>query len=304
MKKLVSLLAISFLLGACNHNEVTENQSDKILIVATTSIIKDALDNIVTDDFEVVSLMGIGVDPHVYKPSGKDVKLLKAAQVVVYNGLALEGKMEDVLEKLASEKKVINLSKAIPNERLIDASDIVDVYDPHFWFDLELWAFAVKMLNKELGEQFPDYAQLFGEKAALYVETLMAKDKEIQESIKNWQSEHRYVITAHDALSYYAERYGINIASLQGSSTSAEFGIKDLKEMIEFVIEKNIRVVYPENITNDNALKALINGCKARGHEVELGPGFFSDAIGEAGSGGENLLEMIDFNTQAIVSYK
>ena len=303
MKKVILSLAIVLGILSCNTNQSPQKEEGKILIVATTSIIKDALENILTDDFQVVSLMGIGVDPHVYKPSGKDVKLLKNADLVVYNGLALEGKMEDVLEKLAQEKTVINLSSAIPQDRLIFASDMVEVYDPHFWFDLEIWATCVEYLSIKISDQFAQHKEAIEKNALIYSNKLLVKDKEIEELVNNWQSEHRYVVTAHDALSYYAKRYGIKMMSLQGSSTVSEFGIKDLNEMIAFLIENNIGIVYPENITNDQSLKALINGCKARGHDVKMGSGFFSDAVGPQGSGGTNLLEMIDFNTKAIISH-
>ena len=142
------LILLTLLLFGCKRS--TETSRSKPLIVATTSILADGIRNLVGDKAEVVSLMPPGVDPHLYKASVRDLDLLTQADLVVYHGLYLEGKMTEIFEKLARRQSIVDISKGIPEEKLIRSGPEAHSVDPHVWFDLSLWSAALQYASEEL----------------------------------------------------------------------------------------------------------------------------------------------------------
>ena len=113
MKNYLFILACFFLLSACN-NSSQKTTNGKIKIVTTTQMIADVARNIAGDNAEVISVMGPGVDPHLYKATQGDLQKLNNADIIFYNGLHLEGKMQDVFERYAKQKMVVAVTKDIP----------------------------------------------------------------------------------------------------------------------------------------------------------------------------------------------
>ncbi len=103
----------------------------------------DATLNVVKDRATVEALMGPGVDPHLYKASQGDLSKLNQADVIIYNGLLLEGKMGEILEQMSKTRPVVAAAQSLPKERLLTAAHYENAYDPHVWFDVSLWKNAV-----------------------------------------------------------------------------------------------------------------------------------------------------------------
>ena len=141
----------SLLFIGCTTKESTK--SGKIVVVTTTGMIKDAVLNVAGPRAEVISLMGAGVDPHLYKATQGDVEKLTTADIVFYNGLHLEGKMGDVLEKLSHTKPVVAVASEIPDSLLRAVPGFQGTHDPHIWFDVKLWENAVRAVEKTLIKQ-------------------------------------------------------------------------------------------------------------------------------------------------------
>ena len=131
-----SFLLLFFFLAVLGCRSNTETTRSKPLIVATTSILADGIQKLVGDQADVVSLMPPGVDPHLYKASVRDLDLLTQADLVVYHGLYLEGKMTEIFEKLALSQPLIDVSQGIPHEKLIRTGPEAHSVDPHVWFDI------------------------------------------------------------------------------------------------------------------------------------------------------------------------
>ena len=133
-----SYILVLFLVFGCKQKQKDSNQ--KLQIVTTTTMITDLVKNIVGDKVDVKGLMGAGVDPHLYKASEGDVSKLFNADVIIYNGLHLEGKLEEVFEKMRHQnKKTIAVSDALNKETLITSEFFASNYDPHIWFDISNW---------------------------------------------------------------------------------------------------------------------------------------------------------------------
>ncbi|PWJ40061.1 metal ABC transporter solute-binding protein, Zn/Mn family [Sediminitomix flava] len=301
-KALTGLLTISLLFSllSCSSENSKEETSTKIKIVTTTGMIKDAVVNIVGDHAEVVGLMGSGVDPHLYKASPKDLKHIREADLIFYNGLHLEGNMTDVLEKVAKKKHVVSLGEQIPTSKLIALNEN-GVYDPHIWFDVALWREGVASTIKELVKADSVNAKAYEQNGKAYLKELDVLNGWVKEHLKVIPESQRVLITAHDAFSYFGKAYDIEVKGLQGISTMSEYGLRDVKNLVDFIVENKIKSVFIESSVPIASIEAVVEGCKEKGHEVKIGGTLYSDAMGAEGTTEGTYLGMVRYNVETMV---
>src|SRR5690606_24735075 len=135
-------------------------------IVCTTAMVTDIVRQVVGDRYKVIGLMGEGVDPHLYKPTTRDTARLREAAVIFYNGLTLEGPMEQPLQTLSRTQPVFAVTAGIPADRLRTSPDFEGHPDPHVWMDVSLWALAVDEVAARMSEIDPQFAQTYQANAA------------------------------------------------------------------------------------------------------------------------------------------
>ena len=288
---MISLLVFSI---ACQEKEEKEG----LVITATTGIIKDGLENLLPENVEILSLMGPGIDPHLYKPTSADLAKLKRADIVVYNGLSLEGKMEEILLNLAKKKPTLAVSDFVEDSRLIKSSAFSGLYDPHIWFDVELWKEGMIGLTDSI------YSLNGWEKPRqpAYPDSLEFLVDWINKRVQAIPKEKRILVTAHDAFGYFGKAYEIEVVALQGISTLSEAGLKDIENLIDFIINNEIKSVFVESIISPKAIKAVVEGCRLQGYEVQIGGTLFSDALGAENTPQDNYIGMIMYNVNTIVN--
>jgi manganese/zinc/iron transport system substrate-binding protein len=279
-----------------------DSAKDRFTVVATTSLIGDAVKNIVQDHATVITLMGPGVDPHAYKATQQDVKHLLNADIVFYNGMHLEGKMADILQKLSKKKPVYAAGEAItPTQQLVDPKFSIGV-DPHIWFDVCLWKQVVQHISNQLQAADPEAAIRYQENTACYLQQLDELHQETLQTIQKIPSAHRVLITAHDAFEYFGRAYGMEVRGLQGISTVSECGLKDVTDLVRFIIRRNIKAIFLETSVPERPLQAVVEGCKKRGHQVVAGGYLYSDALGQEGTPEGSYHGMVRANVQTIVN--
>jgi manganese/zinc/iron transport system substrate-binding protein len=290
------------LLMACCCMGCEESEKPRFTIVATTSLIGDAVRNIVQDHAAVITLMGPGVDPHAYNATQQDVKNLLNADIVFYNGLHLEGKMVDILHKLSKKKPVYAVGEAIaPAQQLVDPDFSVGV-DPHIWFDVCLWKQVVQYISDRLRVADPQAAAYYTANTACYLQQLDTLHETTLESIQQIPSARRVLITAHDAFGYFGRAYGMEVRGLQGISTVSECGLRDVTDLVKFIGQRNIKAIFLETSVPEKPLQAVVEGCKKRGYQVIIGGHLYSDALGQTGTPEGSYLGMVRSNVQAIVN--
>jgi manganese/zinc/iron transport system substrate-binding protein len=295
--KVILLLAL-FIFG-CGSKE-NKQEKIKLQIVTTTGMIADAVKNITGDKAEVTALMGPGVDPHLYKATQGDVSRLKDAQLVFYNGLHLEGKMGDILNRL-DENKVIPVSKNINETKLRKAPQFPESHDPHIWFNVKLWMEAVREINVVLQKTDTANAALYKKNAESYLQRLDSLDQWVRSEIQSIPESGRILITAHDAFGYFGEAYGIEVKGLQGISTLSEFGLNDVTELVNLIVSRKIKAVFVESSVPRKSIDAVVEGCRNKGHEVAIGGTLYSDAMGPAGTPEGTYIGMVKANVNTIV---
>jgi len=274
-------------------------------IVCTVGMITDVVRNVVGDRAQVHGIIGEGIDPHLYKPTRGDIVKLSDADVVFYNGLLLEGKMTDILVRVASGGKPVRaVTEAILEnpEFLLQKEDNVEYTDPHVWMDVSGWLTGVNVIADTLAAYDPDHAAEYRENAAAYIDELKALHAYALDVMATIPEDQRVLVTAHDAFQYLGRAYGIEVRGIQGISTESEAGVRDLEELLDFIVERNIPAIFVETSVADKNVRALAEGARARGHEVVIGGELFSDAMGQPGSYEGTYIGMIDHNVTTIVN--
>lgn len=298
MSRLLIFLLLIGALFACKFEN--PEQRLKPQIVVTTSILADGIRNLVGDAADVVALMPAGVDPHLYKASARDLDLLLEADLVLYHGLFLEGKMTEIFEKLSLRKDLINVSEKIPNELLLRTGPEAHSVDPHIWFDVKLWAMAMNHAAEELVRFKPEWEQKVGDNSKVYQKKLDELDQATKLDISELGKSNQALITAHDAFAYFGRAYGIEVLGLQGLSTLSEPGLRDLTGLVKFIVDRNIKAVFAEQTISPKAIKAVVAGCESQNHQIKLAGPLYTDSLGDLEGEAGTYIDMVRTNISVI----
>ncbi len=296
MRKFVLVLSLLSLI-ACTEGP----KKEQLQIVCTTGMLADAAKQLTLgiDSIQLITLMGPGTDPHLYKASQADVLALSRADLIVYNGLHLEGKMNDLFKKLPAQKTYA-AADGVAEEDLINASDYPGAYDPHLWFDLSLWAQLVDSLGERLAILLPEQSGKIRTNTKNYQQRLLETHKWAKTKLLQIPENQRVLITAHDAFKYFGRAYSVEVRGLQGISTTAEYGIADISALADFIAQRKIKAVFIENSVDPRAIQAVIEAVESRGEELKLGGELYSDALGGSDGPAANFLGMFRYNVQTI----
>lgn len=304
MKKpfLIALILSVALLG-CQKVENTKGPSfsaeNKMSVVTTIGMIGDVAANIGGDRVDVYSMMGAGVDPHLYKAKAGDLTRLSKADLILYNGVHLEAKMGDVLEKLSTTKNIKAIEDGIPEDILI----VIDqAHDPHIWFDVSNWMLASHVILEALIKTDPNGEAVYRENYASYLKKLEDLDTYTREKAMTIPEERRILITAHDAFNYFGRAYGFEVRGLQGISTVDEAGTSDVRNLADFIAKNQIRSLFVETSVSPKSIRALQAAVKSRGWDVTIGGELFSDAMGNTGTFEGTYIGMVTHNIDTIVA--
>ncbi|PJF48468.1 MAG: manganese transporter [Candidatus Thermofonsia Clade 3 bacterium] len=292
-------------LTACAPSSVASSPnlaSRPVRVATTTGMVADVVKNIGAGRVEVVSLMGPGVDPHLYKPSSGDVLKLDRADVIFYNGLHLEGRMAELFEKMTrAGKPAFAVTGGIDPTQLRALAGSPGHYDPHVWFDVRLWQDAARFVAQVLSDLDPASRELYEHNAELYLEQLDELQAYAEQRIALIPPGSRVLITSHDAFGYFGRRYGFEVRGLQGVSTAAEAGARDVQELAALIADRKIKAIFVESSVPPDAIEAVQAAVRARGWDVVIGGELFSDALGADGTLEGTYIGMFKHNVDTIV---
>lgn len=248
-------------------------------VVATTSLVADLVRGVAGERAHVESLMGAGVDPHLYKPTASDVLRLQRADVVFYNGLLLEGRMTEVLENLGRTKRHVHaVTSGIPHELLIASNKYAGHPDPHVWFDVSLWQHCIGAVESGLIAADPANAEHFRDNAVALRERYAVLHAWAKEKTAEIPDAKRVLVTSHDAYNYFGRAYGFTVVGLQGISTATEAGLADVARLVDFIRERDLKAIFVESSVSHATIERV-----ARDSGVRIGGELFSDALGTPG---------------------
>jgi manganese/zinc/iron transport system substrate-binding protein len=252
--------------------------AEKIPVVATTGFVADVVRAVGGDEIELTQLCGPGVDPHLYKPTPSDISALRQASAVFYNGLHLEGRMTDILVKMARSKTVLPITDQIPEEQLLEPEEFEGNYDPHVWNDPSLWMTTPGVVAAGLAEAAPDRIQIFETRAREYSEILSGLHDWCLTKVSELPKEKRILITSHDAYNYLGRAYDFQVVAPQGISTISEAGSADIVKTIDFIKERQVKAIFVETSVSPKVVERI-----AKDSGAVIGGELFSDAMGAPG---------------------
>lgn len=302
MKKIVKLIILSLAvaIGLIGCSNKVDDGDKRFKVVVTTTIIADVTRELAQDLVLVEELMGPGIDPHLYKASAGDVKKMTEADMVIYNGLHLEGKMGEVFEQI-QDKIIFAANENIAEANLLEFDENPEYSDPHVWFDLQIWKVATERIAQGLIELDEKNTSEYEKNLEIYLEKLDDMDQYIRDRVEEVDKDKRILVTAHDAFSYFGKQYGFEVRGLQGISTDAEAGTADVRKLADYIVEKQIKAIFVESSVPRKNIEALQEAVKARGFEVAIGGELYSDSTGDYGSDAESFLGTVKANIDTIV---
>lgn len=284
-----------------NTPSPARDPSTPLRVVCTTAMVADVVTSIAGEHATVTTLMGAGVDPHLYRPTRTDVAAIMQADAVFYNGLLLEGKMSDTLVRAASGGRVVwPITELIPEDSLLTPDGAEGHHDPHVWMDPVSWRQTVEVVRDKLIDAVPSARAEFEASAARYESEIDRLHTYAGEALGSIPDNQRVLITSHDAFNYFGRRYNLEVVGIQGLSTESEAGVRDVERLVDLIVTRGIRAVFVETTVSDRNIRALIDGAAARGHTVVIGGSLYSDAMGPPATYEGTYLGMIDHNVTTV----
>lgn len=268
--------------------------------VATTGMVADLVRAVGGANVEVTQLLGSGVDPHLYRATRDDVNAIAGADIVFYNGLILEGKMTDTLVKIGRTKPVFAVTEALDENSLLTPDGAEGHADPHVWMDVEAWSKCVDSVADALVSFDPEHAETYRANAKAYEEKLAELDAYAKSSLATVPEKSRVLVTSHDAFNYLGRAYDLEVLGIQGLSTESEAGLARINSLVDLLEERGVAAVFVESSVPTKSIEALIDGARARGHDVKVGGELYSDAMGAAGTYEGTYIGMIDHNVTTV----
>lgn len=297
----VGVLLLLMVAGCAGGGSSPKGAAATIRITCTTGMIADAARVIGGEHVVVTGLMGPGVDPHLYKASEGDLQRLNDADLILYNGLNLEGKMGDLFVRMSRTRPTVAVSESVPESLLREPPEFLGHYDPHIWFDVSMWSHAVGRVRDALIETAPAHRAAFESNAAAYLDSLRGLHAWCGEQMATVPRERRVLVTAHDAFGYFGRAYDVDVVGLQGISTVTEYGLADVRRLVDMIVSRGVKAVFIESSVPRRSIDAVVQGCRSRGHLISVGGTLYSDAMGPADTPDGTYLGMVRANVLTIV---
>jgi len=304
----------------------THAQAKKLKVVMTTTILLDFARNVAGDKADLASLVPTDGDPHEFDPSPNDLKRIADADLIFVNGAGFEGFIDKLIKDSGSKAKVVTVTDGIAVRPFVEPGDakpvntppdlppgvlgFAGIYpcnevkpdqpacDPHLWQDpTNVILYTLNMRDALIAADAAN-APAYKANAALYIAKLRQLDADIWQAIAAIPVNNRVLITNHDALGYFAARYGFKVVGivLPGGGTTREPAPKDVAELVKQIKGQNVKAIFTENIGNDKLAQEI-----ARQTGVTVVQSLYTDALGAAGTPGETYLGMMRANVKAIV---
>lgn len=283
MKKVLLFIICSviiFSIYSCGDGK--KQSKGKLKVIATTTIISDAIKNIAKDKVELFQpLCGPGVDPHSYTATTRDIKNLSSSDIIFYSGLRLEEQLAAILEKM--QDRAIAVTADIPKSKLLtwETGGKRIGFDPHIWNNPDLWSMAVVKIAGILAEKDSANKEFYIKNSKDYIKQIRESADFIKKQIELIPESQRVLITTHDAFRYFSAYYGFKNMSLLGISTQNEASVQKIQNLADYIAKHGIKSIFVETIVNEKSLKALQEAVRARGAEVKVAHRpLYSDAFG------------------------
>jgi ABC-type Zn uptake system ZnuABC Zn-binding protein ZnuA len=257
-------------------------------VVATTTQAADIARNVGGSGVRVDGLLPPNADPHDYEVRPDDVKALAGAALVVRSGGELDHWLQGAVESAGADAPVLDLSARVD----------LQGEDPHWWQDPRNGVLAVAAVRDELSRLDPGGAAGYEARARAYTERLQALDAAVATCMDGVPAARRKLVTTHDALGYFARRYGIEVVGtvIPSLSTRAQPSAGDVAKLVDTIRREHVKAIFAESSVHPKVEQAIARETGAR-----VGRPLWADTLGPAGSSGVTYLGSLAANAGALV---
>lgn len=267
---LVPVLLVALVLAGCGGDDEGSDGAG-VSVVATTTQVADLVRNVGGARVEVATILEPQADPHDYEPRPSDAADLADAAVVFRSGGDLDEWLGELIDSAGADGAEVTLLDRVRARGS----------DPHWWHDPRNAVLATGAIRDALAEADPDGRATYERNARRYIERLRAVDRDVEACIAELPQAKRKIVTTHDALAYFAERYGIEVigAVIPSLSTQAQPSAKDINTLVDQVEREGVEAIFPESALSDELERAV-----AREAGAEVGEPLFADSLGPEGT--------------------
>ncbi|MEO0473991.1 MAG: zinc ABC transporter substrate-binding protein [Bacteroidota bacterium] len=229
-------------------------QNNRPKVVATTTFLADMTRNIAGGEAEVISLMPVNEDPHTYEPVPGDARRIAEADLIIKNGLTLEGWLDEMINSSGTQADILVATNGIYP---IQSADHVGATDPHAWMDVRNGLIYITNIRDALIRLLPNKGADISQNHDRYQQKLLELDAYIQSQIQSIPPQQRIIATTHDAFRYFGNRYGLKVESILGTSTDSEARIADYQRLVRQIEVAGVPAVFIESTLDPKALQQL-----------------------------------------------
>jgi zinc/manganese transport system substrate-binding protein len=292
MRTATLIIASTIALAAAGCGDDGGGASGEVNVVATTTIAADLVRNVGGDRVDVDVVVPADADPHDYEPRPSDAAALSEAGLVVRSGGDLDEWLGELIDSAGGDAAEVTLLDSV---RAIEGEE--GESDPHWWQDPRNAILAVGAVRDALAEADPEGRRAYARAASAYVRELRALDMEIERCIRRVPPEKRKLVTTHDALGYFADRYGVEVigAVIPSLSTQAQPSARDVDALVEQIEDEGVEAIFPEVAVAQRLERAI-----ARESGAEVGDELWTDSLGDEGSGAETYVDAMRANARTL----
>lgn len=267
---------------------------EKTEVITSCSIFADMATNLGGEKVNVVTLVPVGADPHIYEATPGDAIKVKKAEVLLVNGLNFEGWIEELIDNSGTKGKKHIITDGV---KAIASSDYDNSYDPHAWMSASNGIVYCTNILAALIEAAPENKEYFESNFSRYKKELVELGSYIQKEIASIPKAQRLLITSHDAFAYYGQEYGLKLEAIQGISTDADVRTSDISRVTKMIKESKVPSIFIESTINPKLIKQL-----AEDNGVSIGGELFADSLGKKATEEGTYIGMLKHNTDIIVN--
>jgi ABC-type Zn uptake system ZnuABC Zn-binding protein ZnuA len=268
-------------------------------VLAVETFLADIAQNVAGDRLTVAALMPIGIDPHSFEPTPQDVASVTESDILIVNGAGFEAFLSKLLQNAGGQHRVIEAAAGLA-PRTPQGEEISQEHegDPHFWLDPRSVIKYVENIRDGLSQADPEGASIYAANARAYIAQLEELDTWITQQVQQVPEERRLLVTNHESLGYFADRYGFKIIGtiVPSISPTAAPSAKQLAELIDHIKATGAPAIFLETGTNPQ----LAQQVAAETH-VKVVTGLYSHSISPPGGPAPTYIDMMKYNTAAIV---
>lgn len=300
---LMSSVAMLLLLTACGKAD-SGSESKKggsLKVVTSFTIIEDLAREIGGEDVEIHNLVPTGTDPHEYEPLPEDIKKATDADVLLYNGLNLEGGKHGWFFKMIEtvgqkEENVFSLTERVEPMYIGGTDGYEEEINPHAFIDPAVGIKMAEDLRDALIKKDPERKENYEMRAEQYIARLKEIDQNYEEKISSLPEDRRILITSERAFQYMTSHYGLKEAYIWEIDTEENGSPQQIKALVEFIKENDVPVLFIESNVDPRPMETVSKETGVRIAEKRI----YSDEIGQPGDEVDTYMKYLNYNIKLI----